>query len=97
MATITSYLVKRFGVSIEPYQLNDGIEARTAILYHPWDINAQKSSATTAILIAERAIEVLRPFLPLGPLIDMVSSTGYELGPDTPKKLLNCSGPINPF
>lgn len=67
MAAITSYLAKRSGVSIEHYQLNDVIEARAAILYRPWDINAQKELATNAILTAERAIETLRPFPPLGP------------------------------
>jgi len=66
MATITSYLAKRSGAPIEPYQLNDVIEARAAILYRPWDINAQREMATDAISTAERAIEVLRVFPPLG-------------------------------
>lgn len=67
MATITSYLAKRSGVSIEPYQLNEVIEARAAILYHPWDIDIQKEIADDAILTAASALEVLRVFPPLGP------------------------------
>ncbi len=66
MAAITSYLAKRAAVSIEPYQLNDVIEARAAILYHPWDISANKKLASDAVSAAKRALEVLRVFPPMG-------------------------------
>ena len=66
MATITSYLARRAAVPIEPYQLNDVIEARAAILYHPWDISANQKLASEAVSTATRALEVLRAFPPLG-------------------------------
>ena len=66
MATITSYLARRAAVSIEPYQLNEVIEARAAILYHPWDISASEELASEAVSTTTRALEVLRAFPPLG-------------------------------
>ena len=66
MSTITSYLAKRAAVAIEPYQLNDVIEARAAILYHPWDISANKELASEAVSTATRALGVLRTFPPMG-------------------------------
>jgi 5-keto 4-deoxyuronate isomerase len=66
MAAITSYLARRAAVSIEPYQLNEVIEARAAILYHPWDISANEELASEAVSTTRRALEVLRVFPPLG-------------------------------
>jgi hypothetical protein len=66
MATITSCLARRAAVSIEPYQLNDVIEARAAILYHPWDISANQKLASESVSTAKHALEVLRVFPPMG-------------------------------
>ena len=65
MAAITAYLARRASVAIEPYQLNEVIDARADILYHPWDVKAQQKMATDAISTAELALEVLRGFPPL--------------------------------
>jgi len=67
MADITAYLARRAGVAVEPYQLHDVVDARGAILYHPWDLVAQRELAESAVDVAAKAVAVLKPFPPLAP------------------------------
>ncbi len=65
MADITAYLARRAGVAVEPYQLHDVVDARDAILYHPWDLVAQRELAESAVDVVAKAVAVLKPFPPL--------------------------------
>ncbi len=67
MADITAYLARRAGVAVEPYQLHDVVDARSAILYHPWDLVAQRELAESAVDVAAKAVAVLMSYPPLAP------------------------------
>jgi len=62
MADITAHLARRAGVAVEPFQLHDVVDARGAILYHPWDLVAQRALAESAVDVAAKAVAVLKPF-----------------------------------